>query len=372
MKIKLISGSRDFVSEARRDIRAANSRCYVQAMTFEGDSAGKSIADMLKDSAANDRRMLVDAYSRYIMSDKVIAGPFARLSTAQKRELDDTISMFAELESHGIGVRVTNPVGLLWQFFPSRNHKKLIVTDDVSYIGGINFSDHNFEWHDMMVRIENKEIADFLSKDFERSWQGQPQDACLELDEFFLLSLSGQTNPRTWLKFRSQIEKATEKIEVVSPYITYPFLAWLKDASKRGVEIVIYLPAQNNKGLVGDYAENYALRHGFTVKKTQGMSHTKGMCIDEKWLVFGSSNFDFVSYYTQAEYLAVLESRGAVKTFLNEILSPLEAVERSRKSSSSFFSRLMATIMLRLAGIGICLLKLIPRRTWVQDRSSVF
>ena len=38
-------------------------------------------------------------------------------------------------------------------------------------VGGINVSDHNFGWHDLMVRIEGPLVAD-LAADYGSSWDG--------------------------------------------------------------------------------------------------------------------------------------------------------------------------------------------------------
>lgn len=53
-------------------------------------------------------------------------------------------------------MRYPNPLGFLLWNYPPRNHKKIVVIDNTVYVGGLNFSDHNFSWHDMMVRFHSK------------------------------------------------------------------------------------------------------------------------------------------------------------------------------------------------------------------------
>ena len=50
-------------------MRRARRRLLVQAMTFEGDAAGLAVAGAIAGSAAADRRVLVDSYSRFFIGD---------------------------------------------------------------------------------------------------------------------------------------------------------------------------------------------------------------------------------------------------------------------------------------------------------------
>ena len=61
-------GAPAFWRRAAGDIAGARRRVLVQAMTFEGDAAGLSVAAAIASSAAADRRVLVDAYTRAVIS----------------------------------------------------------------------------------------------------------------------------------------------------------------------------------------------------------------------------------------------------------------------------------------------------------------
>ena len=53
-----------------------------------------------------------------------------------------------------------------------RNHKKMVVLDDrVAFVGGINIADHNYAWHDFMVKITGPLAAD-IARDFRSTWAG--------------------------------------------------------------------------------------------------------------------------------------------------------------------------------------------------------
>ena len=68
--LELLWGSDRFWARAAQDAGRARRRLYVQAMTFEGDAAGRRVAAALSASGALDRRVLVDAYTRHVISDR--------------------------------------------------------------------------------------------------------------------------------------------------------------------------------------------------------------------------------------------------------------------------------------------------------------
>jgi len=130
-------------------------------MTFEGDAAGQAVARAVAQSPASDRRVLVDDYTRHVINDRFVHGPAARRDVSLQREVRNTDEMFkAPDRRRRTGAGDPNSVGPLFVFYPARNHKKMIVADDVAYVGGVNFSDHNFAWHDFMLRLEGAEAAD--------------------------------------------------------------------------------------------------------------------------------------------------------------------------------------------------------------------
>jgi cardiolipin synthase A/B len=323
-RFELLVGSDLFWTRARQDIARASERVLVQAMTFEGDAAGLSVAAAIGESRARDRRVLVDTYSRYVVSDRFVFSPWARRDPAFREEVRETRAMFERLAARGAGVVFTNPLGFLATLLPARNHKKVLVMDDVAYLGGINFSDHNFAWHDLMVRCEDRAIADYLARDFTCTYDGAPVPSEAAFPDAELFSLSGANNQRLFERLATRVERAQRRIDVVSPYLTFPFCEMLATARRRGVQIRVFTPFANNKGIVRDYLLWAAQGFGFDVYLYDRMSHMKAMLIDGEALVVGSSNFDFVSYHAQAEYVAVLTDRALIESFEREILDPTQ------------------------------------------------
>src|SRR4051812_17802063 len=140
----LLVGSDSFWKRAAEDIARARSRVLVQAMTFEGDAAGQAVAAAVRGSRAADRRVLVDDYTRVVVSDCFVLSPRTLLDRGFRREVKATRAMFRALKAAGVGVRTTNPIAGRLARYGVRNHKKLIVADDVAYICGGPLIDPKF------------------------------------------------------------------------------------------------------------------------------------------------------------------------------------------------------------------------------------
>jgi cardiolipin synthase len=364
--LELLIGAPAFWTRAADDIARAQKRVLVQAMTFEGDAAGRSVADTIAAAAATDRRVLVDDYSRWVVSDRWVAGRRDRLPAPLREEVEATQAMFAGLIGAGAGVRRTNPIGRMLTNYPARNHKKLIVADDAAYIGGINFSDHNFAWHDFMLRLESALAADWLAEDFDATWRGRPRATRAELPGVTLWSLDGRANARAFEHLKTMIEAAREEIVVISPYLTFPVTGALARAARRGVRIRLITPWENNKVTVRDHLLATAADAGFEITLLKEMIHLKGLLIDHKSLVVGSSNFDFVSLAAEEELMAVVEDPSIIADFEARIVGP--AIQNALTGAGRRVSRArgwMATAALRIAQ-GVAMSARSARRTAVE------
>jgi cardiolipin synthase len=169
-------------------------------------------------------------------------------------ERDETLAMLKGLEEEGIGVKLTNPSGPIVVKFPKRNHKKIIVIDDrIAYIGGINFTEHNFEWHDMMLRIEDPELTRFLKSDFLATWDGVHSNTSRKFDDLEIYRLDGATNRKGLQPIIDMIGSARESIHIISPYIAFPFYEPLRKAIANGAEVVLIAPDNNNWSTMREY-----------------------------------------------------------------------------------------------------------------------
>ncbi|WP_296677209.1 phosphatidylserine/phosphatidylglycerophosphate/cardiolipin synthase family protein [Novosphingobium sp.] len=321
-KLELLVGAAAFWDRAKADMAAASRRVLVQAMTFEADAAGRSVADAVLAASAADRRVLVDDYTRNVINDTMLPLPFR--PAAVKQEAADTLAMFGDMAAQGVGVRITNPVLGHPLRYPLRNHKKLLVLDDAAYIGGINFSDHNFAWHDLMLRIQSPAMADWLAADFAADWAGRPMAAKAAFGPIELISFDGDgaRNAALFEPLLDLVRGAKRSVDMISAYPTMPFVAAFAQAARAGARATIYTSAASNKPVVRDYLIGVAGTAGVELRLTPDMTHAKALLIDGETLLLGSSNFNFASYRTSSDYVAVLRDPALIAAFERELLGP--------------------------------------------------
>lgn len=312
-----------FWRRLERDIARARTRVYVQTLSFEGDDAGLGLTRALLACAAPDVRLLVDSFSRFWHSDRFIYLPQNLLRPSLRREVAATRGAVHQLRHAGVAVRFCNPVGRFLQRLPARDHRKVIVVDDVAYIGGINFSDHNFEWHDLMVRLPDAAIADGLAAEYEAAWEGRAATPHRRFGGTEVFLVDGRCNPQTLEPLLERIRGARRSVDVISPYLTFPFCDALRIAAARGTHVRILSPATNNRGFLRRYMQWESRRSGFDLRLYTGpMSHLKAMLIDDEALILGSSNFDWLTHRHQGEILAVFTDPALIARFREQVLVP--------------------------------------------------
>lgn len=323
MEHRLLIDSPEFWDFLSSDIRKARSHIYIQTLSFEGDEAGLRLANLLLNLSSPARiKILVDNYTRLILSDKFVYWPGNYLNPEVKAERKSTRQMMEALRSSGIQVKFMSPLGPFLNRLAARNHKKLIIIDnEAAYIGGINFSEHNFRWHDMMLRTSKKSLIQFLKEDFESTWRDDCPSRQITSDGLEMFSLDGRSNEHIFQKIFRIIENAKDEIWVNSPYLTFPFVEKLAAARKRGVRVGIITPHHNNRKFLKEYiiwaGETNNLDLWFYQPR---MSHLKAMLVDRSYLIMGSSNFDYISYRIHPELLAVVTDRSVINDFIVKVL----------------------------------------------------
>lgn len=314
--MKLLVDSAEFMDAVGADLRAASMSAFAQAMTFEGDRAGQRFANLLIRSRCADRRLLVDAFSKHVISCRFLHRPGAWADAELQTEVRATEATHEALRRSGVRVRFSNPAGRLLRRLPARNHKKSIVVDErIAYLGGLNFSDHNFAWHDLMLRIDDAAVAAFLADDLESTWRSSPQSRWGEFTGIAIGTTNGRQNRRAFEPVFDLIAAARDDILLETPYLTFPFTDRLRDARRRGVRIRVIAPSPNPIRSVGRYIEWECARSGFELHLLPGMTHVKAMLVDGRRVVLGSSNFDYLSYRVHQEILAIVDEPGVVADF---------------------------------------------------------
>jgi len=340
MSLELLVNFNDFWPRVRADILSARESVLIQTFALEGDRVGRQLAEVLHSSAVPEKKILADSFTRIVLSDRFRYSPANLLDAKLRDEARATRTMVDALRTDGVQIQFTNPYGITPRRLMSRNHKKLVIIDDrAAYIGGINFSEHNAGWHDMMIRIDDPGAVEFLRNDHRATWNHSDRLAARSFADLELLTLDGRSNRGAFARVVDLIDRAEQSIFVESPYITFPFYERLREAAQLGVDVKIVTPQANNWSYFANYARLESARSKIDLRLYQGMTHLKAMLIDNQYLVAGSSNFDYLSYRLYQEIVAVITDEKLIADFRERVILPDLANSLAVDCHASEFSR---------------------------------
>lgn len=325
----------------------AKNTLYAQAMTFEGDLAGQQLIEVMKASPAKDKKLLIDSYSKLVINDHFVPSLKYLKDDTFRAEVKATNQLIQEARAAGIAVKFTNPVGLLGLKYPLRNHKKMVVIDGkYSFLGGINFSDHNFAWHDMMVMLSDEDLGRHLTKDFRWTWHGKNQSGACSTASGELFLFNGSKSAGLYEQFFQHVKDAKQSVTVISPYISEPLLGVLRSVAANKVKISVVSPEKNNKSIFKNIILAEQQKGYFELLEYPGMSHMKAILIDDQKLIFGSSNYDLVSYYFEQEVVFVSKDLKLIEAFKSVVL--VDAKTPAKREDFADADLKKATLIMKL------------------------
>lgn len=319
----LLVNSSEFVTAVEPVIRRARRRVLFQVMTFELDPVGRHFWDLLVRSPAEEKVLCADAFSTVKISDDLIFSPRFLSDPEFRREVRDTRRLLRLAERAGVRIVVTNPMGCLWRKFPFRNHKKMMVVDDQAFLGGINLSEHNFQWHDLMMRTGCPTLVEALAQDFYDTLCGVNASRVVLTPLGRLYFLDGRSSRAEYEELFATIEQAQKSVDVITPYVSEPLLGRLAQLPA-SVRIRVINPARNNKAILQQELFRAAAGSNLEVFLYQPeMCHVKAVLIDGTQLMLGSCNFDFVAYDLQQEVVLCTDDSALVEQFRDRVLAPM-------------------------------------------------
>ncbi|MBN1678648.1 MAG: phosphatidylserine/phosphatidylglycerophosphate/cardiolipin synthase family protein [Anaerolineae bacterium] len=328
---ELCTGADVFLSALRDDLPGCQRSLYAQFMTYEGDASGQAFSALLagKAAAGLDVRLMVDGYTDVVLSDVYPIKLHRQRAVQQERAR--TRAMFDDLRARGVGVKRTAPPGFMGRYMLYRNHKKMVVLDErIAFVGGINISDHNYAWHDFMVRIEGPLVCD-LARDFCSTWDG----ATIAFDtprpgsDFVLNQCAGRYS--IFDEVLAMIGHAAHSLVIQSPYLLGDRIETaIRAAAERGVQVTIIIPFRSNKLAYRVWSRKLRRRldhanvalYGYQgmAAHANGMTHSKLIVVDDRRASFGSFNMIELEGLTQKE-LNVFTSSPAFITRLNAFIA---------------------------------------------------
>lgn len=356
----LLVNAPEFADAVEPAILRARRRVLLQVMTFEMDSVGRHFWDLLARSPAEEKILCVDAFSTAKISDDLVFSPRFLLDPEFRREVRDTRRLLRQDELDGVRIVVTNPMGCLWRKFPIRNHKKMVVVDDQAFLGGINLSEHNFTWHDLMMQTGCATLVDALAQDFCDTVNGVNSSRVVSTPLGRLFFLDGRRSRKEYEVLFAAMERAERSVDVITPYVSDPLLGRLAQLPP-SVRVRVINPARNNKAILQQELFRAASGSNLEVLLYQPeMCHVKAVLIDSAQLMLGSCNFDFVAHDLQQEVVLCTDNPALVKQFRDRVLAPMLAESVPAQSAPArFYHR--AGFVVPLSRWYVSLLSRLPR-----------
>jgi len=237
----------------------------------------------------------------------------------------------------------------------NRTHRELMIVDGrVGFIGGAGIADQWYSgtkghprWRDSAVRIEGEAVCN-LQATFAENWLAASGEVLM--GEAYFPSLRNE-NPlvamvvnststvgggtRARILFQLLLASARESISITTPYFL-PDRSLMKElcrAVDRGLRVRILVPGRKSDHMVtrstsrAGYGE--LLKAGAEVYEYQpSMIHAKVLCIDNLWVVVGSTNFDNRSFGINDEVNLALRDENIAMRFENDMAFDLEQSRR--------------------------------------------
>ncbi|MEZ4458755.1 MAG: phospholipase D-like domain-containing protein [bacterium] len=218
-----------------------------------------------------------------------------------------------------------------------RNHRKILLCDDVAVVGGMNLA-HEYigptpaadRWCDLSVRIEGPLVPQ-ITRVFEADWAYATQttapvvsesNATLGTSELqFIAGGPDQAADPLYDALLTSMYVAEDRVWLATPYLIPDdgvFHALIL-AARRGVDVQILLPLRSNHRLAdvarGTYVRDL-IEQGVKFQWYSGpMMHAKCMLFDQTLASIGSANLDIRSLflnYEAATFIYDAESISAV------------------------------------------------------------
>lgn len=314
-------------------IDRARTSILLEMYFFAADDTGRQYRDRLATAALRGIRVmvLVDAWGSWTTPD----------------------DFWAPLRAAGANVRLYHPIrrGL----FPFRNHRKLLLVDDViAWFGGLNVADEYHTgrkgeppWRDFLFGVEGPSTA-HLRRSFLRMWvraerplriraffrrqvphEGEPPEGGMR----FFASGPGETARLALQAHREVIRNARVSVDLEMGYFFPPgrILRELRRAVGRGVRVRLLVTRRTDvpamrwaaRGLYGRL-----LRAGIEVYEyLPAILHAKLTVADDTLLV-GSANLDLRSDRLNHELTAVVRDPALAAAARGEFESDLARSER--------------------------------------------
>lgn len=313
----------------RLEEEVENSQDYILMSVFLGSSS-----ERLENLFATMERKAKEGVRIYLIVDG-----------SSNMDMTDTkfvMTPLNYLRDSGINVVIYDPLTFTHLMNPSRllvrDHRKLMVFDGkTAAIGGMNLNYISIgagenNQRDSMYLFHSPSLSKILVEEFVSTWNGISVE---EISTFDFKTYEGNGEYRAWLfnddvfkseasipgMYGSLMEEATYSV-FLCPYLPCPdsnMKESIKRAVDRGVEFEIWCSEDSRSYLKSGFAWSMAdllsttnAKYYDVTKREDGSTyplfHMKMMVVDDRWLVIGSSNYNFRSMALSHEMVLVIDS----------------------------------------------------------------
>ncbi len=259
---------------------------------------------------------------------------------------------FASLLNAGGKVRWYN--GPRWyslMHLDNRTHRELMIVDGkIGFIGGAGIADQWYSgtkgqprWRDSAVQIMGEAVYN-LQATFAENWLAVSGELLMG-DEYFpyihnehrLISLVVNSTPtvggstRARILFQLLLASAKRSISITTPYFLPDrgLTEELCHAVERGLRVRILVPGRKSDHMVTRSTSRAGygrlLKAGAEVYEYEAaMIHAKVLCVDDLWVVVGSTNFDNRSFGINDEVNLAIRDHAVAARFEHDMALDLE------------------------------------------------
>jgi phosphatidylserine/phosphatidylglycerophosphate/cardiolipin synthase-like enzyme len=303
------------------EIRRAKKRISIQSLYFDpGDHLDEIITALIeKQKGGILVELIIDSFGKN-----------------PQMKTDRFESALAKLIDNHVAVTFINPLPMIqnWIFpYLHRNHIKIALIDDVLYFGGINFSNLEHSFQDVMVKVADKKLSTIFSQIILHSKQQMLKDDQIWLDNKNMLLVEGiNTQSIIYQSALSLISKAKKSIVFTSQFLPDgKMLDSLYQSGNRGTKLTIIVPIRNHFNRVFELLNRWnnlmiiIKQRNLPLHKVKSMIHGKILLIDNQTLLIGSHNLCWLGVASKSSEIMLQSTDrnliNQVKQFTNHLIA---------------------------------------------------
>ena len=285
------------------------------------------------------------------LTERAQAGVEVRVVMDALGSFTTRASYFKELKAAGGQMRWYHPLRWnTWQFANNRSHRKMLIIDGhTAFVGGAGVADHWMmetrqgpPWRDTVFHLQGDAVGGLIST-FSENWleasgqiltghkQFEFQGGHRGVPALVVSSTPSGGGTHARILFQALIKSAKKNIVITTPYFLPDRSARhaLEEASERGVKVRILVagPHIDHPAIrrVSRHDSRHLLEAGAKIFEYQpAMIHAKIMVVDERWCVFGSTNFDHRSFALNDEINVAAIDRKLAETLVDQFEDDLK------------------------------------------------